>query len=152
MTGSYLGIVHRLLIPAGLMYQAAWWAMGFQVTQFAAMMAAAILKLNMLQTSLLFALSQLTIYVTSAFYVRRKLPAFSPWLQGFHARTGLSDLGHSLLLTVSNLIQQTTTNGAVLVVATLAGPTAVPVFTTIRTLTNLWTSVTTVLTTLCCPK
>jgi O-antigen/teichoic acid export membrane protein len=147
LTGSYLGIVHRLLIPAGLMYQAAWWAMEFQICQFGAMMVAAVLRLNMLQTSLLFALSQFGSYVASALYVRRALPAFSPWLTGSKARVGFSDLGRSLFLTTSNLIQQSATNGAVLLVSALAGPVAVPVFTTVRTLTNLWTSVTTVLST-----
>ncbi len=146
LTGSYLGIVHRLLVPAGMMYQAAWWAMGFQIAQFASIMAAAMLRLNMLQTSLLFALSQLAIYVTSAFYVRHKLPHFSPWLHGVRLRTGLADLGQSLTLTASNLVQQAATNGVVLAVAAFAGPVAVPIFTTVRTLTNLWTSVTTVLT------
>jgi O-antigen/teichoic acid export membrane protein len=146
ITGSYLGIVHRLLIPAGLMYQAAWWAMAFQVTQFCAIMMAAVLRLGMLQTSLMFALSQLIIYVLSALYVRRKLPEFSPWLAGARVPIGLNDLRQSLMLTASNLLQQSAINGSVLVVSALAGPVAVPVFTTIRTLTNLWTSVTTVLT------
>jgi O-antigen/teichoic acid export membrane protein len=50
------------------------------------------------------------------------------------------------MLTASNLIQQSTTNGSVLAVSAMAGSVAVPVFTTVRTLTNLWTSVTTVLT------
>jgi O-antigen/teichoic acid export membrane protein len=72
---------------------------------------------------------------------------FSPWLKGAKVRIGLSDLGQSLFLTTSNLIQQSTTNGTVLLVSALAGPIAVPVFTTVRTLTNLWTSVTTVLST-----
>lgn len=147
LTGSYIGIVHRLQIPAGLMYQAAWWSMVFQVSQFAAVMAAALLRLGMLQTSILFALSQLVIYVASAIYLRQKLPAYYPWWQGGRASTGLKDLGHSMMLTASNLIQQGATNGVVLLVAALAGPAAVPVFTTIRTLTNLWTNVTNVLTT-----
>jgi O-antigen/teichoic acid export membrane protein len=147
LTGSYLGIVHRLLIPAGLMYQSAWWAMGFQVCQFAAIMGSAMLRLNMLETSLLFALSQLVIYVASAFYVRRVLPRFSPWLAGAKKGIGLSDLGHSLFLTASNLIQQGVTNGSVLLVSALGGSIAVPVFTTVRTLTNLWTTVTTILST-----
>jgi O-antigen/teichoic acid export membrane protein len=146
LTGSYLGIVHRLLVPAGLMYQAAWWAMGFQVSQFGAIIVAAMLKLSMLQTSLLFALSQLTIYVTSALYIRLKLPGFFPWWHGASVRTGLNDLGQSFMLTASNVIQQCATNGIVLMVSALAGPVAVPAFTTVRTLTNLWTSVTTVLT------
>jgi O-antigen/teichoic acid export membrane protein len=147
LSGSYLGIVHRLLIPAGLMYQAAWWAMEFQVSQFAAIMLAALLKLNLLHTSLLFALSQFGSYAASAWYVRRKLAHFSPWLKGSKARVGLIDLRQSLVLTTSNLVQQGATNGAVLLVSALAGPVAVPVFTTVRTLTNLWTSVTTVLST-----
>jgi O-antigen/teichoic acid export membrane protein len=147
LTGSYLGIVHRLLIPAGLMYQAAWWAMGFQVCQFAAIMISAIFKFNMLETSLLFALSQLMIYVASALYVRSALPGFSPWLKGAKSRTGMADLGSSLFLTTSNLIQQGAINGSVLLVSGLAGPVAVPVFTTVRTMTNLWTAVTTILST-----
>jgi O-antigen/teichoic acid export membrane protein len=144
-TGSYLGIIHRLQIPAGLMFQAAWWGMGFQATQFAAMMVAAVLKLDMLGTSLLFALSQVTVYICSALYVRFKLPEFFPLRPYFRWPTGLRDLTQSTPLTASNLIQQSTTNGAVLLVAALAGPVSVPVFTTVRTLMNLWTSVTTVL-------
>jgi O-antigen/teichoic acid export membrane protein len=145
LTGSYLGIVHRLLIPAGLMYQAAWWAMEFQIAQFGAIMVAAVWRLDLLQTSLLFAVTQLVSYVASALYVRHKLSGFSPWLKGAKIRTGLIDLGQSLFLTTSNLIQQSAINGSVLLVSALAGPVAVPVFTTVRTLTNLWTSVTTVL-------
>jgi O-antigen/teichoic acid export membrane protein len=146
LTGSYLGIIHRLQIPAGMMFQAAWWAMAFQIAQFGAIMAAAILRLNMLQTSLLFAVVQIAIYIASALYIRRKLPEFYPWLRGAKPRVGLQDLGHSLMLTGSNVIQQSATSGIVLMISALAGPIAVPLFTTVRTLTNLWTSVTTVLT------
>src|SRR5260370_22984454 len=147
LTGSYLGIVHRLLIPPGLMYQSAWWAIEFQICQFAAIMVAAILMLNMLQTSIVFSLSQLASYVASALYVRYKLPRFSPWLKGAKRRIGVSDLVQSGFLTTSNLIQQGAVNGSVLLVSVLAGPIAVPVFTTVRTLTNLWTAVTTILST-----
>jgi O-antigen/teichoic acid export membrane protein len=147
LTGSYLGLVHRLLIPAGLMYQAAWWAMEFQICQFGAIIVAAVLRMNMLETGLLFSLSQVASYVASALYVRHKLPEFSPWLKGAGARIGLKDLGESLFLTTSNLIQQGAINGSVLLVSVLAGAVAVPVFTTVRTLTNLWTAVTTILST-----
>jgi O-antigen/teichoic acid export membrane protein len=120
--------------------------MSFQVMQFAAIIVAAVLGLGILQTSMIFAFSQAVNYAASALYVRRALPAYSPWLRGAEARTGLIDLGHSTILTASNIVQQSTTNGAVLLVAALAGPAAVPMFTTVRTLSNLWTSVTTILT------
>lgn len=150
--GSYLGIVHRLLIPTGMMYQAAWWAMGFQVSQFTGIILAAILHFDMLQTSLLFAFLQLSIYFASAIYIRQKLPAYYPWWRGGRPRTGIKDLGRSMWLTTSNLILQGATNGTVILVAALSGPAAVPVFTTVRTLANLWTNVTSVLSTPLLPE
>ena len=147
LSGSYLGIVHRLLIPSGFMYQAAWWSMGFQVSQFAAIILAAGLSFDMLQTSLLFAFVQFCIYLMSAIYIRLKLPAYYPWWRSGRPRTGVKDLGRSMMLTVSNFVQQGTMNGTVLLVSALGSPAVVPVFTTIRTLANLWTNVTNVLTT-----
>ena len=147
LTGSYLGIVSRLLIPAGLMYQSAWWAMAFPVGQFGAVMVSAVLRLNMLETSLLCALSQAVISVATARYVHRVLPEFSPWLRGARTEVGLRDLGDSMLLAISNLIQQSATNGAILLVSVMAGPIAVSMFTTVRTLTILWNSITAILST-----
>ncbi|MGH8433929.1 MAG: hypothetical protein ACRERX_05515 [Pseudomonas sp.] len=147
LSGPYLGIVHRLLIPAGFMYQAAWWGMGFQVSQFVAIILAAMLRFNMIQTSLLFAFVQASIYLASAIYIRQKLPDFYPWWRGVRPRVALKDLGSSMALAASNLIQQGLTNGTVMLVSILSGPAAVPIFTTARTLANLWTNVTNVLST-----
>lgn len=147
LSGSYLGIVHRLLIPTGMMYQAAWWSMGFQVSQFAGIILAAMLRFDMLQTSLLFAFLQLSIYLASAIYIRRKLPAYYPWWRGVRPRTGINDLARSMWLAASNLIQQWSANGTIILISALSGPAAVPVFTTARTLANLWTNVTNLLST-----
>lgn len=146
LSGPYLGIVHRLQIPTGMMYQAAWWALGFQVSQFAGIILAATLNLDMLQTSVVFAFIQSSIYFASGIYIRHKLPAHYPWWRGGRARTGITDLGRSIFLTGSNLIQQGSTNGTVILISALSGPAAVPVFTTVRTVANLWTNVTNVLT------
>jgi O-antigen/teichoic acid export membrane protein len=146
LSGSYMGIVQRLLIPAGFMYQASWWAMGLQVSQFMGLIVAAMLVLDIFQTSLLFALIQMAIYTSSAIYIRQKLPAYYPWWRDGQPRIGLKDLYRSLLLTVSTIIQQGTTNGTVMLLSALTGPATVPVFTTVRTLANLWTNVTSVLT------
>lgn len=147
LSGSYLGIVHRLLIPAGMMYQAAWWSMGFQITQFTGIILAAMLHFDVLEASLLFAFIQFSIYLASAIYIRQILPAYYPWWRGGRPHTGIKDLGRSMWLTASNLIQQGSTNGTVILVSALSGPAAVPVFTTVRTLANLWTNVTNVLST-----
>jgi O-antigen/teichoic acid export membrane protein len=147
LTGAYLGIVHRLLIPAGLMYQAAWWSMSFQVSQFIAIMIVATAQLNLLQTSLLFALSQSVVYLFSALYIRSKLSDYYPWWHGARIDTGLVDLRKSTFLTASSVIQQGSSNGILLLVSAFAGPVVLPLFTTVRTLSNLWTNLTHVLTT-----
>lgn len=147
LTAHLMNIVHRLLIPCGLMYQSAWWSMGYQVSIFVGTMLAAILRLGLIQTSLLFALIQASIYLASAIYIRWKLPFYFPWWRGARWATGIRDLGRSLMLTMSDLIQQGATNGSVILLSLLAGPAAIPVFTTCRTLANLWTNVTNVLTT-----
>jgi O-antigen/teichoic acid export membrane protein len=152
LSGSYMGIIHRLMIPTGMMYQAAWWSMGFQVSQFAGIVLAAMLHCNLLQTSLIFAFLQFSIYSASAIYIQRRLPAYYPWWRGGRPRTGLKDLGRSMWLTASNFIQQGSTNGTVILVSALSGPAAVPVFTTVRTLANLWINVTNVLTTPLLPE
>jgi O-antigen/teichoic acid export membrane protein len=147
LSGPYMGIVQRLLIPTGYMYQAAWWALGFQVTQFTGVIFAAALRFNIVQTSIIIAIIQFSVYAASAMYIRLKLPSFYPWWRGGHSRIGFKDLGHSMLLTASNCVQQGTTNGTVILLSILSGPAIVPVFTTVRTLTNLWTNVTSSLTT-----
>jgi len=146
-SGSYIGIVHRLLIPVGLMYQAAWWSMGFQVTQFAALIASAVLGLSILQAALLFALVQAGIYVASAVYIRLKLLRFYPWWSGPSRAVGVNDLLRSVPFTLGGILQQGGNSGLVMLVSAFLGPAAVPAFATVRTLSNLWTTLTNVLTT-----
>ncbi len=146
LSGSYLGFVQRLLIPTGLMYQAAWWSMALQVSQFSGIILSALLGFDLLETSLVFALVQLFTYAASAVYIRRKLPAYFPWWTGWRFTTGMKDLARSLWLTASNLVQQGTVSGAVMLVSVLSSPAMVPVFTTVRTLANLWNTVSNLLT------
>src|SRR5215472_1680515 len=118
LTGSYVGIVHRLLIPAGMMYQAAWWSLGFQVSQFAALMVAALVNLSLLETSFLFASVQACIYLASAVYIKIKLPNFYPWWAGSDRSTGFTDLYRSVPLTASGLLQQGGNSALVMLVST----------------------------------
>lgn len=146
ITGAYLGIVHRLLIPTGLMYQAAWWSLLFQVAQFFALILAAISQFSLFHAALLFSFVQAVIYLTSGLYIRRKLPAYTPWLRGGKPALGYRDLVKSLPLTLSGVLQNAGSNGLVLVVSGLAGPLAVSQYATARTLSNLWNTLVNILT------
>ena len=146
-TGSYIGVIHRLMIPLGLMFQGALWSIGFQMLNFIAIIISAICRFNLLETSILFAISQAVIYLMSAIYVKLKCPSLFPWWGGAKISTGLTDLTKSTFMTISNLIQQGSTNGIILLIALIAGPVVVPIFTTVRTVSNLWLNFTGMLTT-----
>lgn len=139
-TGSYLGIIHRFLIPTGMMYQAAWWTMALQLAQFCALIAAAVCGLNLLQTAVLFAACQAGIYLASAYYIKMKLPAFYPWWRRPDRSVGIRDLLRSVPFTASGALQQAGVSGMVVAVSSIIGPVAVPAFATVRTLSNLWTT------------
>ncbi|HEU4662455.1 MAG TPA: hypothetical protein VFS55_00345 [Dokdonella sp.] len=146
MSGSFIGIVHRLLVPAGMMCQAAWWAMGYQTAIFAGLVTAAIARLDLLATSLLVATVQASVYFASAFYIRRRLPEFFPWWHRPDARTAFADLARSMTFVLGTALQQAATGGTVLLVGAMLGVAAVPVFTTMRTMANLWNTLTATLT------
>lgn len=145
-TGSYFGLVHKLLVPTGLLYQGAWWAMAYQVSLFAAIVCAAILRFGLLGTSILVAAVQAGCYLLSAAYVGWKLPDFMPWRSRPSLRIALADIRDSLVFSTQSVAQQLSTNGLVMLVSSMLGSTVVPVFTTTRTLTNLWNSVISTLT------
>ena len=145
-SGAYFGLLHKLMIPAGLMYESTLWGIGYQLSNFLALIASAYLKFNMLNTSILFSISQVTIYLSSAIYLRYKLPDYYPWWKGGE----LSLTGHnfikSSILSISNLLQQGLINGPILLITILVGPIFLPLFTTARTLANLWVNITTIVT------
>lgn len=143
----YVGIIHRLLIPTGLMYEAAWWALASQLSLSITVIVSAFFRFTLLQTSVFFALIQSLFAFASASYIRFKLPQYYPWWQGSRFANGLRDLLRSIPLTVGGLLQQGTSSGLIILVSVVSGAAAVPVFTTVRTLTNLWTNITNVLTT-----
>ena len=151
-TGSYIGIVHRLQIPAGMMYQAAWWSMGFQVTQFIGLMISAVLKLNILGAAFVYALFQALIYISSAIYIKIKLPVFYPWWNGANKEVGLTNLIKSIPITAGGILQQGGGSALVMLVSGFLSPAVVPLYSTVRTLGNLWTTLINILTSALLPE
>lgn len=142
----YLGIIHRLTIPTGLMYQASWWGLGSQSVLATAVIVAALTGASLVQASALYGFAQFGMGIALAAYVRRKLPQFFPTLRDASLRRGVGDLLRSSPQILSGVAQQGAANGVVVLISAISGAAAVPVFTTIRTLSNLWTNVTNLLT------
>lgn len=144
--GLTCGMVHRLAIPAGLMYPAAWWVLIGQLCSYLTVLLSAGMRTTVLQACVVYLTVQLVFAASLAWYLRCKLPRFFPWWKGFHFRTGFRDLYHSVFHVTCGFVQQGSGQVLVVLVASLSGAAAVPVYTTVRTLSNLWSNLSNVVT------
>jgi len=145
MTGTWIGIVHKLQIPAGLLHQATWWLMAGQITQAGALVSAAVLRLDISEAALLMSAVQVAVYLATAVYIARKLPEFFPWWRRPSWIHGLRDLFRSTALMGASLLIQVGTSGVVMLISSGLSAAVVPAFTTVRTVANVWTSLGTAL-------
>ncbi|MDD3265787.1 MAG: polysaccharide biosynthesis C-terminal domain-containing protein [Burkholderiales bacterium] len=143
---SYIGILHRMLITVGMLYQLLWWMLVLQVMQNIAILASAYYNFNIIHTAIMFASSQAFIYIFSAIYIKIKLKEMSPWLSGATVKVGVKDIFNSMPMTVNGVIQQGGTSWLVILVSLVINVAAIPAYTTMRTMNNLWITAVNVLT------
>ena len=146
LTGSYIGVLHRFLIPNGMLYQLLWWVMLLQVSQSLSIMLAAYLQLSVFNAALFFAFAQAAVYICSAFYIKWRLPQFYPWLSGAKLKIGLREMVQSFPMTINGAVQQAGNSGVVILISVVLGAAVIPIYSTMRTLSNLWTTVTNIVT------
>jgi O-antigen/teichoic acid export membrane protein len=140
-SGAPFGVLSRVYTPIGMLYQASWWGIVAQTALLLGQIGAALAGMSILQAACIYAVMQILCSVASAVYLRRVAPQFVPWWRGGDSRTGANDFFRSLFLTLNGVGQQATTSGLVVLVSTMFGAASVPLFTTVRTLANLWTTV-----------
>ena len=141
LTGPHLGVIHRLYMPVGLLHEGSWWAVLQQFGLAAALIASALFKVSIVTAAIGYGAIQGVTAIASALYLRWRAPDLSPWWRGGSWRMAFRDFGHSIFLTLNSLGQQASGSGAVLFVSARLGVASVPVFTTVRSLSNLWTAV-----------
>ena len=104
--------------------------------QFIAVAMSAWLRLDLVHTTLLFAGSVFVYNVLMFVDIRRLYPEFFPWWKGGNFRFGLGNFARSCVLTFVSVLDFFSLQGVVLLVTGSLGAAAVPLFTTLRTLSN----------------
>ena len=143
--GSAGGIISRILIPAGKFYECEWAGILARLAQFASIALVALAGGTIVEACLSFSLVQSITTLLLLWYTQRLLPNLYPWWRDARWGEGLRGLRRSLVLTVTGMIQQVSSSGLVLLVSILFAATAVPSFSTLRTMTNTATAITTLL-------
>ena len=134
--GSVSGIIIRILIPAGMMYQTQWLGILLRFSQFIALLLVAVLGGKILSAGIIIAIVQAGVTIFFLVYVKRKLPEFFPWWEVRNWKTSFNNFKYSLTLTVIIIVTQLGNNGIVLFIAKFFQSAVVPLYTTLRTITN----------------
>ena len=142
--GSVGGIIVRIMIPAGMLYESQWLGIGVRLSQFFSIVIVGVSGGGILAACLWYAVTQSVVSVLVLWYIKLKLPDYYPWWQAAEWREGLRNLKKSLVLTFNSIGQQLSNNGLVLLISALFTSAVIPSFTTLRTLTNTAGSVTTI--------
>ena len=137
---SYTGIVHRLLNPHGLLHITNWMMIILQIMLFFAVITSAILKLSILSTSILYTITQVVFYLFSAVYMKSILPEYYPWWKNAQIKVGITDIFNSFSQTLGWIMTQGGLSALIITISAFLGPAAVPAYTTLRTISNLWTT------------
>lgn len=136
LAGSIGGILVKILIPAGYMFQSLMWGIVFKLAQFISLVLVVISGGQILEASIVYSIVQLLLSFIAFKYIKDKLPEYYPWWKKRSWKVGLANLKKSTILTINNLLQQLSNNGLVLFISNNFSASAVPAFTTVRTLTN----------------
>jgi O-antigen/teichoic acid export membrane protein len=145
ISGSFGGIIHRLMIPAGLYTQSLWWGILYKISQFTSIVVVALLGGGIFTVSLVYSLIQLSVYLLTFIYIKNKIPEFFPWWECADWKTAFSNFRKSFILTVNGISQQLSNNGVILLISSVISTSIVPAFATMRTITNTASSVTGIL-------
>jgi O-antigen/teichoic acid export membrane protein len=146
LTGSYIGILHRFLIPVGMLYQLLWWMMLLQAAQYLSLMLAAFCQVSIIKAAVFSSIVQASVYLSSAIYIKKKLPQYFPWVKSPSGSIAMRDIIRSIPMSINGIMQQGGNSALIMLISAIISTAAVPAYATLRTLTNLGTTVANIVT------
>jgi len=145
ITGSYIVILHRLLPPTGLMVEGAWWAIFLRFFQFLVIIVSAFMDLSIPLAATFYAIVQAIVYILTAIYIRYKIPKLFPDIKYVDVKTGVNILIKSVPYIISNIMQQFSNSGMILLLTVISGLSVVPQYSTVKLLSSIWGNVSNIL-------
>lgn len=134
--GSVSGILVRMIMALGRYSRSIYLNMISKVFEILAMLACAYYNTSINMLCYVLTIVSL-LYTLLLFYdIKKQMPEFYPWWQTGSWKQGFAALSKSIILTVNNFIEQFNNMGLILLISKMLGPLLVPVFTTIRTISN----------------
>lgn len=134
--GSVAGVLVRVYAPFGRFAEAQWIGVFQRLAQFLLLIGVAVSGGFLLSYSIAFWVFSAVFALIWFPHIRRRFSDLYPWWRGGSWKVGFRNLSHSTVLTANGIVQQAGMNGLPLLVASQFTAAAVPVFTTLRTVSN----------------
>jgi len=135
-TGSVGAILVRVFIPTGYFVRSTLWALIARLAQFGAVAFAACHGYSLVGTTLLFSGVVFTYNIAIYIDIRRLYPGLFPWWRGGDIKLGFRNFSRSSVVSVVSILDLFSLQGVILLVTGTLGAAVVPLFTTLRTVSN----------------
>lgn len=142
LTASIGGVLVRLYTTRGDFTRGQCIGLWSRFLQFIVIITSAWVGLGVLGTMVSFSVV-LAVNSLWIFYdLRVRYPEFLPWFAEGSFRRGLVNLKKSSVITLNNVFKQLSNNGLIVIISSILSASAVPAFTTVRTITNIFAQAT----------
>ncbi len=142
LVGCIAGILVRIIIALGKYSRMTYFGIIMKVVELAVMVYCIYFQRSINILCYILSFSWLLYSLILFWEMKRLVPAFYPWWQGGNFRIGIQNLNKSVILTLNGFLEQFNTNGLIFLITKFTSLAAVPIFTTIRTVTNSVTQIT----------
>jgi len=141
-SGTTTSILSKLLIPYGYYSKSIWWSIYKQLGSFIVLVIIALNKGSILAATIGVSLFNITYGFIFLIRIKNLIPESYPWWEPGDWKTGWNNFKKSSLLSFSSVIYQFSNSGLIILITNLFSAVSVPIFTTLRTLTNSIVSMT----------
>jgi O-antigen/teichoic acid export membrane protein len=146
VSGSVGGLLVRIILPLGIYAKTTVFSLIYKIGEIIILLFAILGKWDISNLCFFYALITGIYNLLLFFYVKKVLPSYFPWWQSISWGYGIKNFTRSLVLTANGFIEQFNSSGIVLLVSKQMGILFVPIFTTIRTVTNMVLQITNLVT------
>lgn len=141
LVGGVGGILARVLPAIGQFDRSIIWAIANRIIEIALLLVVAFNDFKLSQLLFLMSIFTFVFSILLLFDIKKIASNLYPWWTYGSWKMGFKNLAVSTSLTVNNFIEQFNSNGLIILISNLLSPSHVPVFTTIRTASNMLTQV-----------
>lgn len=140
--GSAGGILARIILAKGYYSESVLFAILIKFVETIILLLGIFARLTVTTTFTLIAISTVIYSIVVFRWTARIMPEYFPWWKEFNIRIGIQNFGKSVVLTINGFLDQMNVNGILFLISKFISASMIPVFTTVRTLTNTMTMLT----------